>query len=99
MADDTDTLQEIYHRQIDTTVENANYGLLSELADIESCDETELPPMYDRIDHLLDELFSTPPAPEAQVELTFSYHGYRITIDQGGSLTLRRLGEEPPEQR
>jgi hypothetical protein len=33
---------------------------------------------------MLDVVFENPPAPEAQVEVTFSYEGYRITVEQNG---------------
>lgn len=32
-----------------------------------------------------DEIFSNPPAPEAQIRITFSYEGYRVTVEQDGT--------------
>jgi len=29
-------------------------------------------------------VFDEPPEPEAQVEMTFGYEGYRITVEQNG---------------
>lgn len=52
---------------------------------LERVDSTELPTIYDCVDGMLDELFSNPPAPEAQMEVTFSYHRYRITVEQNGN--------------
>ncbi len=55
---------------------------------------TDLPPLYDRIDHMVKQLFTSPPPPDAQVELEFSYFGYRIRLDQGGNASVRKLAGE-----
>jgi hypothetical protein len=44
--------------------------------------------MYEVTDHVIDNIFSTPPAAEAQFEVSFSYEGYRITLEQNGSMQL-----------
>ena len=91
-ADDPE--RRIIERTVDTSGERPNYSVLETIAEVENVDITTLPPMYERIDHMLDELFCDPPAPEAQVEVTFSYHGYRITAKQDGGIILRRLNDE-----
>lgn len=83
-----------YDRQITPDPEYANYSLLEVIADIESVDVTALPPMWTRIDDALEELFQEPPAPEARMELTFSYHGYRITVRQSGDVSLTPLSDD-----
>lgn len=95
MSDDPSA--EIHERQVEPVEDEANYRVLETIADVEGVDVTELPPMYERLDHMLDELFSEPPSPEAQVEITFSYYGYRVTADQEGSITLRKLGSLPDD--
>jgi len=82
---------EILRREVEPTEDEANYRVLETIAEVEDVDVTALPPMYTRIDHILDELFSDPPEPAAQVEMTFSYYGYRVTIDQEGVICLRKL--------
>ena len=89
-----DPEQRIIERTVDTSGEQPNYRVLETIAEAEGVNITTLPPMYERIDHMLDKLFSDPPATEAQVEVTFSYHGYRITAKQDGSVILRRLSDE-----
>jgi hypothetical protein len=81
----------IFQQDVDPSDGEPNYQVLQAVAEVEGVDVTELPSMYERIDHMLDELFSEPPTAEAQVEITFSYHGYRITADQEGQITLRKL--------
>lgn len=90
----TDPSSEILQREVEPTEDEANYRVLETIAEVEGVDVTELPPMYSRIDHILDELFSDPPVPEAQVEITFSYYSYRVTADQEGVIRLRKLDED-----
>lgn len=85
----------IYHRKVAPDVEEANQGLLRLVANLENCEVTDLPPLYDRVDHLVEHLFSSPPPSEAQAELEFSYVGYRIRIDQSGNVSLKKLAGGP----
>ena len=48
------------------------------IAELEGRD-TELPAVYETIDHLIQTSFSDLPDPEAQAVLQFSYAGYRVT--------------------
>lgn len=89
MSDDPEAT--IVERVVDPDDEQANYSVLETIASAEDVDVTDLPPMYTRIDHLLDELFDEPPVDEAQIEVSFSYYGYRVTVNQGGTVTLRKL--------
>ncbi|NEU58076.1 HalOD1 output domain-containing protein [Halorussus sp. MSC15.2] len=100
--DERDTSEresKIYHRKVTPEVEEANQSLLRLVANLENCEVTDLPPLYDQIDHLVEHLFSSPPPPEAQVEVEFSYYGYRIELDQSGNVSLMKLADdsESPE--
>lgn len=86
----------IFHRQVASEAEEANERLLRLIANLENCDVTDLPPLYDQIDHMVEHLFTEPPPADAQVELKFTYHGYRIELDQSGDVTLMKVGEEAP---
>ena len=81
----------IIKRSVDPTERQANYHVLEIIASIEDVDVTALPPMYNRVDHLLDNIFSTPPVAEANAEVTFSYYGYRVTVTQDGTVMLQDL--------
>lgn len=83
-----DTEREIIHREMDTDVDNPASEIATIVADIEGKDHAELATMYEIADHIIDHLFSTPPASEAQFKVSFSYEGYRITVDQEGALEL-----------
>ena len=54
------------------------------VAELEGTEVDELFPIYEQLDDVLDNIFSEPPSPEAQLVITFSYEGYRITIEQDG---------------
>lgn len=82
MADRTES--EIVHRTLDPDGENPAIQIVEVIMDLEDADSTELPTIYDCVDGMLNELFSNPPAPEAQMEVECSYHRYRITIEQNG---------------
>ncbi|WP_225334601.1 HalOD1 output domain-containing protein [Halomicrobium urmianum] len=96
---ETDPQSTIFHRSVEPRESTENERVLGVIADVEDCDVTDLPPIYSRIDDVLEDLFSDPPVREAQVEISFSYYGYRITVDQEGDMTLRRLGEKSPSDR
>jgi len=76
--------ERIFRREVDTNGDNPAVEVAKAVADIEGSDPTELSTMYECVDGMLDELFSTPPADEAQMEVTFSYANYRITVEQDG---------------
>ena len=90
--------RQIHHRTVEPEPERANERLLRHVADLEGCELTDLPPLYNRIDDLLNDIFDSPPPSEAQAELEFSYYGYRITIDQTGDLSLMKLPERSPTE-
>lgn len=83
--------EEIIHRQLDTERETPVVGIAELLAEIENIPHEELTTTYEHLDHILDELFDKPPVPEAQVEITFTYEGYRINVEQDGSVQLIRI--------
>lgn len=86
MAEQTEN--NIIHRELDTDVENPAVEIAELVADIEDKDSTDLATMYEVTDHVIDHIFSEPPAPEAQFQVSFSYEGYRITVEQNGNVQL-----------
>jgi hypothetical protein len=80
------------HREMDADGEEPTLQLVEIVADVEGKDPQELPPTYDHIDHVIDHIFTNPPVPEANVEISFDYEGYRITVDQKGRMILRPNG-------
>jgi len=62
------------------------------VADLEGKDQADLATIYECIDHMIDHIFSVPPAPEAQVRVEFSYEGYRITVEQNGHAEFVKTG-------
>lgn len=75
---------DIVHRQLDTSHEEPAVAVAEAVADIDGVESSDLPTMYECVDGVLDHLFSTPPDPEAQMDVTFSFHSYRITVEQTG---------------
>jgi len=87
----TDTSEDdIIHRQLDTSHDEPAVALAKAVTDIDGVDSSDLPTMYECVDGVLDNLFSTPPDPEARMHVTFSFHTYRITIEQTGDAKFVR---------
>ena len=84
---------ELLHTTIDPDAGSSEYAFCQLIADIEGVDVETLPPLYDEVDHFVETLFRDPPSKQAQVELTFSYYGYRVRLDQSGHVTLLRVTE------
>lgn len=78
----------IFQREIDPNPETAEYALLEFIAEREGVAMDELPSLYDHVDHFVEALFEDPPAESAQMEIEFSYAGYRVTLSQEGHVTL-----------
>lgn len=96
MAEDTDaaggaeemTEPAVVKTTIPADPSAAEYAFLEVVADLEGVEIDALPSLYERLDHLVELLFENPPAREAQIELAFSYSGYRVQLTQGGQLTM-----------
>jgi len=95
----SETERQIRHRKVTPDPDEANRSLLRLIANLENCEVTDLPPLYERVDHLVENLFTSPPPAEAQVEIEFSYHGYRVELDQKGNASFMKLGESPTDRR
>lgn len=77
---------EIIHRSLNTDAkDNPSVQIAEAVADIEGKDPTDLASTYSCMDGVLDSIFSDPPAEGAQMQVEFSYEGYRITVEQNGS--------------
>ena len=81
---DDSTNEKIVRRTFDTDQDRPAIAVAETVAELEGAETTDLVTMYDHVDHILDHLFSNPPVREAQIQISFSYEGYRITIDQDG---------------
>ncbi|ELZ23583.1 hypothetical protein C475_14968 [Halosimplex carlsbadense 2-9-1] len=86
----------IVRAQIDARSETADNEFLELIARLEGVDATELPSLYHEVDHTIENLFKRPPSRDAQMEISFSYAGYRVTIDQRGNVRLVRVGDTVP---
>lgn len=86
--DDEDPVEGLVRRRIDPNPETAEYDFLSIVADVEGTTIDDLPSLWEDIDNLVQHVFEHPPADDAQVEVSFSYAGYRVSVDQTGGVTL-----------
>ncbi|AGB38434.1 HalOD1 output domain-containing protein [Natronococcus occultus] len=84
---------DVVYRTFDVDEADPNVSVARTVAELEDVDTNDLPPLYDCIDHVLEHIFSDPPAPAAETEITFSYEGYRITVEQDGSAVFRKQGK------
>jgi hypothetical protein len=83
---------------IDPDSETAEFDLLAGIAEVEGVEMDELPSLYAAVDHLVEGLYEEPPASAAQVELSFSYAGYRVNVDQNGHIRLVPVKESLVEE-
>ena len=79
--------------RIEPNSESAEYELLAIVAELGDTDIESLPSFYEQAGHFVEMIFQNPPAPEAQMEISFSYAGYRIRITQLGQVTILKVKE------
>ncbi|ELY95397.1 hypothetical protein C484_03880 [Natrialba taiwanensis DSM 12281] len=75
-------------RTLDTEQDAPATQIVEAIAELENTGPTELPPIYNCIDDLIANLFSSPPPGEADANITFTYRGYRIHVQQNGRMTI-----------
>lgn len=80
-----------YQTTFDTEQNQPTVDVTETVAGLKDVESDELSPLYDSIDHVIDNVFSNPPSPDADVEVSFTYEGYRITVRQDGQATFRSL--------
>jgi len=90
---DNDDEMAAAHWEFDTHQPEPSVDVAQAVAELEGKESTDLSAVYDTIDHMIEALFSEPPAPEAQAVLEFSYEGYRITLNQDGYATFMKVSE------
>jgi hypothetical protein len=95
--DHTEDGRRIIYRDITPDPDAAEYDLLEMIAEMEGVNIDELPSLYTEVDHFVETLFEDPPSPSAQMEIRFSYAGYRITVTQGGGVKLVRVTDSVGE--
>lgn len=64
-------------------------------ANFKGVEDAELDPLYPTIDHLVEYMYSNPPSPAAQTELTFVYEAFRITLFQDWTAVFQEKPETP----
>jgi hypothetical protein len=85
---------EIIHRELAADVDNPAVAVAEIVADLEGTAVDELPTAYDCIDGMLTEIHSNPPSPDAQLEVTFTYAGYRISVDQRNEAKFVKVSDQ-----
>jgi hypothetical protein len=73
------------YRELETDRDTPSTQIAEIVADLESTDVTDLTPTYNCIDEVLANVFTHPPSSESQLEVSFSYESYRITVEQDGT--------------
>jgi len=97
MADEDDEAN-IVRASIEPDPGAAEHDLLELIAESEGKAIEELPPFYDQVDHFVELLFKRPPSPESQMQIAFSYAGYRVTVNQKGEVTLLNVKRSMADQ-
>lgn len=83
----------LVERRISPDADSSEYDFLAIIAELEGVDITELPSLYREVDHMVEALYETPPSADAQIEIAFSYAGYRVRMDQAGSVEALKVKE------
>jgi len=78
----------VFHRDLFDHGDEPAHELVSIIAELKRVEQDELDPLYNWADHLIDQLYSTPPPARAQGIVKFSYEGYRITLYQDGHAVI-----------
>ena len=78
----------IERRSITPDSESAEYDLLEIVAETENCEINDLPSLYNEVEHVVETMYRTPPSSAAQMVVSFSYAGYRITLHRDGAVEL-----------
>lgn len=89
MADDAAN-GDVHRTTFDTDQSQPNVDVTETVAALKNVESDELAPLYESIDHVIDNIFSKPPSDEADVEVSFNYEGFRVTISQDGNAAFRR---------
>ena len=89
VSDDDVLLQ----RTLETEQDAPATQIVETIAQLEHSDPLELSPIYDCIDTLIADLFSSPPPAQATATVAFTYQGYRVHVQQNGTTTIaQRVG-------
>lgn len=78
----------IVHRELAVDGAEPATQIAEHVAALSERDVESLASTWGTFGHVVDDLFEEPPAPSAQVQVTFTYEGYRITVDQDGHATF-----------
>ncbi|THE65280.1 hypothetical protein D8Y22_08770 [Salinadaptatus halalkaliphilus] len=92
-SDDGDA---IARQQLDSSRDAPATQIVETIATLEGTDAVTLPPVYDCIDGIIADILSSPPSPEADATFAFTYQGYRIHVDQEGTVVIHRGSTAPP---
>lgn len=80
--------EQVVHRALDVDGAEPAMQIAEHVAALSDRDVESLASTWETFGHVVDDLFEDPPAPSAQVQVTFTYEGYRITVDQEGYATF-----------
>jgi|AntDeeMinimDraft_5_1070356.scaffolds.fasta_scaffold00092_25 hypothetical protein len=78
-----------YETTFDPAQDQPNVDVTETVAELKGVESDELSPLYDVIGHVVDDIFSDPPQSGTDVEVSFSYEGFRITLSQDGDARFR----------
>ncbi|WP_227134539.1 HalOD1 output domain-containing protein [Halorubellus salinus] len=74
----------IVHRELDVDGREPATQIAEHVASLSECEVESLESTWDTFGHVIDTIFEDPPSADAHVQVTVTYEGYRITIEQNG---------------
>ena len=78
----------VVHEKVDLSRDAPEVDIIEAIADLKETPPEELPPLWDCVGNTLEPFSSIPASSNAQVTLSFSYGGYRISVNQNGEALL-----------
>lgn len=82
---------EVVEKQFDPGDCNPYVAVPEAISELKGEDPDELAPLYSRVDEVLEDVFSDPPDPNAELRVTFRYEGYRTTVHHDGSTEFEKV--------
>lgn len=79
----------VHHQDLKAGDEEPKETLIYLIAAVTGKEPTKLTPLYSTIDHLIEELFTSPPPAKSQAQIEFYWEGCRITIYHDGNAIIQ----------
>ena len=81
----------VHHAEIEVDPEEPEVPFVEAIAAVKGVDQSELDPLHDNLDDLVQSVLVSPPPEENQAEVSFTYEGLRTTLYHDGHAVFREM--------